>query len=83
MAYHRSLAKSSEYPPEADQAEADGAGDLEAGVLPDVGLEPLGETAVLADVLLQALHAEGADHEPQLQGAEPATERDAPVLRGA
>src|SRR3954471_17233328 len=58
----------------ADGAEGDRDAQLEAGVGLDPGGELAGEAAMLADALPQALDAEGADHHPQLEGAEAAAE---------
>ena len=46
-------------------------------------LEDLGQTAVLADVVLQAFDAVVADDEPQFQRTEAAAQRNTPVLFAA
>ena len=54
--------------------------DFESVVLEYQAFEPLSQTAMLADVVLQTLHAVVADDEPQLEGAESSAQRDTPVL---
>ena len=54
--------------------------DLEPLVGPDVPLKDLGQPAVLTDVLLEAADPVIADNEPKFQRAEPAGQRDSPVL---
>ena len=65
--------------PQADQRERMGGRDVE----PLVGLRPagqfLGQGDVRADVGAQPLGAVPAQHEPQLERAEPAAQRDLPV----
>ena len=54
--------------------------DFESVVLEYQAFEPLSQTAMLADVVLQSFHAVVADDEPQLEGAESSAQRDTPVL---
>jgi hypothetical protein len=65
--------------PDAGEVELRRSGELEAGV----GLDPrdqiVREREVLTDHRLPGRQAFGADGEPQLQGAEPTSERDLPV----
>jgi hypothetical protein len=54
--------------------------DFESIILEDQAFEPLSQTAMLADVVLQTFHSVVADDEPQLQCAESSAQRDTPVL---
>ena len=58
----------------------DDVADFESVVGVDQTLEQLGQSAMLADVVLQSGHAVIADDEPQFQGAEAARQRNAPML---
>ena len=49
-------------------------------VILHLGLELLGQPAVVPHVLLEPGHSEVPDDEPELQGTEPSAERNAPVL---
>ena len=66
--------------PEADESECDGRDHLEAAVRSHALLEQLREPHVAPDVLAQSAQAVQAQYEPQLQRAEPAAQRDLPVL---
>ena len=56
-----------------------GAASSKSGVLVDPAGELLRQGDVLDAPFLQPLHAVVADHEPQLQRAEPSAQRDLPV----
>ena len=53
--------------------------DFEPFVLSDQTLEHLGQTYMVANILLQAGYAEAAHDKPQFERTEPATERHSPV----
>ena len=54
--------------------------DLESVISFNKALEQLGEAQVVLDVVLQSLLSVGPQHKPDLQGSEPSTQRDLPVL---
>lgn len=59
---------------EADQAQSSRGHDLEATVLDDQILELLGQFDVFADMVAQSFGAQGAECDPDFQGAETATQ---------
>ena len=67
--------------PEADQSNLDVVHEPEPGVVLHLGLELPGQPAVVPHVLLQSGHSKVPDDKPELQGAEPSAERNAPVLQ--
>ena len=67
------------FEPDADEAEAARAGDLEAVVGADERFEERGQSHVLADVGAEAFDAVVAEDEPEFEGAEAASERDLPI----
>ena len=66
--------------PKADQSNLDVVHEPEPGVVLHLGLELPGQPAVVPHVLLQSGHSKVPDDEPELQGAEPSAQRNAPVL---
>ena len=65
---------------EADQAQGDGGDHLEPTVGAHLLLEQLGQPHLSPDVLPDPAQAEHPQHEPQLQRAKPAAQRNLPVL---
>ena len=65
--------------PEAHQVEGRADGELEVVRLLDPAGELLGQRDVPSDVVLEAVDAVRADHEPELQRPEPPAQRDLPV----
>src|SRR5260370_6226510 len=65
--------------PEADEVELRGRGEFEARILAHPGGELLGETHMLANMVLQSFDPVIADDEPKLECAKAAPELDVPV----
>lgn len=59
---------------------SDNVADFKTFVSFDQDFEALGETTVLADVVLQASYTIITEDEPQFQGAETTAQRNTPVL---
>src|SRR6266496_6752403 len=65
--------------PETNQVQRRGNGQLKTRVAADPARELLGQPDVLADMELQPFDSVIAKHEPQLQRAKPAAERNVPI----
>src|SRR6266496_5869470 len=65
--------------PETNQVQRRGNGQLKTRVAADPARELLGQPDVLADMELQSFDSVIAKHEPQLQRAKPAAERNVPI----